>query len=34
MLLIMEYIILEWSFEVAATENEIELKFPTKQANI
>ena len=30
----MKYIILEGNFEVVATENEIELKFPTKQAHI
>ena len=33
MLLIKVYI-LEWNFEVAATKNEIKLKFPTKQAHI
>ena len=30
----MKYIILEGNFEVVATENETELKFPTKQAHI
>ena len=30
----MKYIILEWNCEVAETENETELKFPTKQAHI
>jgi len=34
MLLIMKYVILEWSFEVAATEDETRLKFPKKQENI